>query len=115
MVGLRYGQTLEEATEKMQAGTWLCPHCYEEENPDDGWICNSSICMKRRGLKPTGIAIYDAQQRGFKSVAHLLQVRRVCMTGLHDGAGGNVARLGSSRWSSKPVWLLKCASQIPVR
>lgn len=62
----------------MKAGTWLCPHCYEEENPDDGWICNSSICMKRRGLKPTGIAIYEAQQRGFKSVAHLLQVR-VCV------------------------------------
>ncbi len=40
-----------------------------------GWICNSSICMKRRGLKPTGIAIYDAHQRGFKSVAHLLQAR----------------------------------------
>jgi hypothetical protein len=31
--------------------------------------------MKRRGLKPTGIAIYDAHQRGFKSVAHLLQAR----------------------------------------
>ena len=58
----------------MKAGTWLCPHYYEGENPDDGWICNSSICMKRRGLKPTGIAIYDAQQRGYKSVAHLLQV-----------------------------------------
>lgn len=19
----------------MKAGTWLCPHCYEEENPDE--------------------------------------------------------------------------------
>ncbi len=28
----------------------------------------------RRGLKPTGIAIYDAIQQGFKSVGHLLQV-----------------------------------------
>lgn len=46
---------------------WACP-CAPQ-----GWICNSSICMKRRGLKPTGIAIYDAQERGFKSVAHLLQ------------------------------------------
>lgn len=26
-----------------------------------GWICNSSICMTRRGMKPTGIAIFDAQ------------------------------------------------------
>lgn len=38
------------------------------------WICNSSICMTRRGLKPTGIAIFDAQQQGFASVAHHLQV-----------------------------------------
>lgn len=39
-----------------------------------GWICNSSICMTKRGLKPTGIAIYDAQQKGFASVAHYVQV-----------------------------------------
>ena len=39
-----------------------------------GWICNSSICMTRRGMKPTGIAIFEAQQRGFSSVAHFLQV-----------------------------------------
>lgn len=72
----------------MAGGCWLCPHCYEEEHPDDGWICNSSICMKRRGLKPTGIAIYDAHERGFKSVAHLLQV----------GVGG-----------CAPAWLAGCA------
>ena len=41
-----------------------------------GWICNSSICMTRRGLKPTGIAIYDAQQQGFASVAHYVQACR---------------------------------------
>ena len=40
-----------------------------------GWICNSSICMKRQGLPPTGIAIYDAQKKGYKSVAHYVQVR----------------------------------------
>lgn len=39
-----------------------------------GWICNSSICMTKKGLKPTGIAIFDAQQQGFRSVAHHLQV-----------------------------------------
>lgn len=44
-----------------------CIHC-------QGWICNSSICMTRRGLKPTGIAIFDAQQQGFLSVAHHVQV-----------------------------------------
>ncbi|KIY97168.1 hypothetical protein MNEG_10793 [Monoraphidium neglectum] len=48
---LRYGQTIEEAREQMAAGTWLCPHCYEAEHPADGWMCNSSICMKRRGFK----------------------------------------------------------------
>ena len=31
--------------------------------------------MKRRGLRPTGIAIYEAQERGFKSVGHLLQAQ----------------------------------------
>ena len=40
-----------------------------------GWICNSSICMTRRGLKPTGIAIFEAQAKGFPSVAHYVQVR----------------------------------------
>jgi hypothetical protein len=40
----------------MAAGTWLCPHCYEEEHPEEGWMCNSSICMKRRGYRPTGTA-----------------------------------------------------------
>jgi hypothetical protein len=58
----------------MDKGDWLCPHCYEEEHPDEGWICNSSICMKRRGYAPTGIAIFDANNRGFASVAHWLQV-----------------------------------------
>lgn len=46
------------------------------------WICNSSICMTRRGLKPTGIAIFDAQQQGFASVAHHLQVRSLHQPGL---------------------------------
>ena len=41
-----------------------------------GWICNSSICMTRRGMKPTGIAIYEAQQLGYASVGHLVQVSR---------------------------------------
>eukprot|EP00879_Flechtneria_rotunda_P025552 GHRR01027157.1.p1 GENE.GHRR01027157.1~~GHRR01027157.1.p1 ORF type:complete len:307 (+),score=127.84 GHRR01027157.1:1042-1962(+) len=72
---IRYGQSMEDARTEMIAGTWLCPHCYEDEHPDEGWMCNSSICMKRRGYKPTGIAIYDAQQRGFPSVAHWLQAQ----------------------------------------
>ena len=43
---------------------------------EQGWICNSSICMTRRGMKPTGIAIFEAQQNGFPSVAHFVQVQR---------------------------------------
>ena len=50
------------------------------------WICNSSICMTRRGLKPTGIAIFEAQQQGFASVAHHLQVCSL----LHSGSTTNV-------------------------
>ena len=55
-----------------------------------GWICNSSICMTRRGLKPTGIAIYDALEQGFKSVGHLLQsqlIKRGGIAALKKGGG----------------------------
>ena len=45
-----------------------------------GWICNSSICMTRRGMQPTGIAIFEAQQKGFPSVAHFVQVQRHLLT-----------------------------------
>lgn len=41
----------QEARRQMADGTWLCPHCYEDEHPEEGWMCNSSICMKRRGFK----------------------------------------------------------------
>lgn len=54
---------------------WLCPHCYEEDFPESNWICNSSICMTRRKMRPTGIAIFEAQARGFPSVAHWLQAQ----------------------------------------
>ncbi|EIE24254.1 hypothetical protein COCSUDRAFT_41519 [Coccomyxa subellipsoidea C-169] len=78
---VRYGMTLEAVHEEMEAGSWLCPHCYEDDHPDEGWICNSSICMTRRGLKPTGIAIYDAQEKGFASVAHYVQAQQLARTG----------------------------------
>ena len=69
---IRYGLELEHVRNKAD---WLCPHCHEEEFPEEGWICNSSICMTRRGLAPTGIAIFEAQKRGFPSVAHFVQAR----------------------------------------
>lgn len=31
----RYGVTLEAVREEMKAGTWLCPHCYEDDHPDE--------------------------------------------------------------------------------
>ena len=30
---IRYGMEMEEVREQMKEGKWLCPHCYEEENP----------------------------------------------------------------------------------
>eukprot|EP00873_Tetraselmis_striata_P001906 jgi/Tetstr1/422170/TSEL_013023.t1 len=72
---LRYGLDLDEVKKQEAAGTWVCPHCYEADHPEEGWICNSSICMTRRGLKPTGIAIHKARELGFESVAHLVQAQ----------------------------------------
>ncbi|GFR41692.1 hypothetical protein Agub_g2439, partial [Astrephomene gubernaculifera] len=69
----RYGQQLEAVRAD---SSWLCPHCHEEEHGEwvqHGWFCNSSFCMKMRGLRPTGIAIHRARHQGFRSVAHLLQ------------------------------------------
>ncbi|CAL8462186.1 g1717 [Coccomyxa elongata] len=88
---VRYGMTLEAVREEMDAGTWLCPHCYEDDHPDEGWICNSSICMTKRGLKPTGIAIYDAQQKGFASVAHYVQAQQLARSGKKLAAAPKLA------------------------
>ncbi len=27
--------TLEAVHEEMEAGSWLCPHCYEDDHPDE--------------------------------------------------------------------------------
>ena len=59
--------------------TERCPGAPTQE---EGWICNSSICMTKRGLKPTGIAIFEAQGKGFASVGHYVQVaaqRALCL------------------------------------
>ncbi|QDZ20407.1 monoamine-oxidase A repressor R1 zinc-finger domain-containing protein [Chloropicon primus] len=69
---IRCGLVLEALRKEMEEGTWLCP---EEDHPESGWICNSSVCMSRRGLCPTGIAIYGAQERGFPSAAHYVQAK----------------------------------------
>jgi len=79
---VRYGQCLDAVREAAAGDGWLCPHCYEGvHGPADGWICNSSICLKRKGIPPTGIAVFDARAAGHASVAHALQAR------LAPGAG----------------------------
>lgn len=30
---VRYGEDLDTVRKQVAAGTWLCPHCYEEEHP----------------------------------------------------------------------------------
>ncbi|MCO5585780.1 hypothetical protein L7F22_039716 [Adiantum nelumboides] len=66
---IRYGEDIEQVR---QRNDWLCPHCTEEEGVNPYWICNSSICLSRRKMAPTGIAIYKARELGYKSVAHYL-------------------------------------------
>ncbi|XP_043695868.1 cell division cycle-associated protein 7-like isoform X2 [Telopea speciosissima] len=66
---VRYGEEMEEVRENKE---WMCPHCIEEKGINPYWICNSSFCMKKRKMVPTGIAIFRAREAGYKSVAHLL-------------------------------------------
>ncbi|XP_062209405.1 uncharacterized protein LOC133911215 isoform X2 [Phragmites australis] len=69
---VRYGEEMEEVRKNKN---WMCPHCIEEKGIKKFWICNSSICLKRKKIAPTGIAIYDAREQGYESVAHLLMDR----------------------------------------
>ena len=57
---------------------WLCPHCYEEVfGASHGWICNSSLCLKKRPvpIQPTGVAVFESRAAGHASVAHALQAK----------------------------------------
>ncbi|XP_058727336.1 uncharacterized protein LOC131598782 [Vicia villosa] len=66
---VRYGEEIEEVRENKE---WMCPHCTEEKGINPYWICNSSICLRKRKMPPTGIAIHQAREMGYESVAHLL-------------------------------------------
>ncbi|KAF0910255.1 hypothetical protein E2562_001443 [Oryza meyeriana var. granulata] len=72
---VRYGEDMDEVRKNKN---WMCPHCIEEKGIKKFWICNSSICLKKRKLSPTGIAIYDAREQGYESVAHLLMDKLKC-------------------------------------
>ncbi|EFJ43342.1 hypothetical protein VOLCADRAFT_121447 [Volvox carteri f. nagariensis] len=91
---VRYGQVLEEVREDPD---WLCPHCYEKKHGNwrkHGWFCNSSICMRKEGRLPTGIAFHKAQERGYASVAHMLQAAVLNMA--EEGATGAKQRGGDA-------------------
>ncbi|XP_011628252.1 cell division cycle-associated protein 7 [Amborella trichopoda] len=66
---VRYGEEMEEVRENKK---WMCPHCIEAQGVKPNWICNSSFCLKKRNIAPTGIAIFRAREMGYKSVAHFL-------------------------------------------
>ncbi|PIN08552.1 hypothetical protein CDL12_18870 [Handroanthus impetiginosus] len=66
---VRYGEEMEEVRANKE---WICPHCIEDKGINPYWICNSSFCLKKRKMVPTGIAIFRAREMGYKSVAHLL-------------------------------------------
>jgi len=66
---VRYGEDMEEVRKKTD---WMCPHCIDDKGINPYWICNSSLCLKKRKMVPTGIAIYHARQEGYESVAHLI-------------------------------------------
>ncbi|KAF8733726.1 hypothetical protein HU200_014572 [Digitaria exilis] len=70
---VRYGEAEMEEVRKNK--NWMCPHCIEEKGIRKFWICNSSFCLKKRKIPPTGIAIYAAREQGYESVAHLLMDR----------------------------------------
>ncbi|KAJ9147373.1 hypothetical protein P3X46_029546 [Hevea brasiliensis] len=60
----RYGEKAEEVA---LFDEWKCPKCRG--------ICNCSLCMKKRGHKPTGILVHTAKENGFSSVSELLHVK----------------------------------------
>ncbi|XP_022998039.1 uncharacterized protein LOC111492807 isoform X1 [Cucurbita maxima] len=59
----RYG---EKAEEVMLKGGWKCPRCRG--------LCNCSVCMKKKGLKPTGLLVHTAKATGYSSVSEMLLV-----------------------------------------
>ncbi|GMQ11592.1 hypothetical protein CsSME_00054170 [Camellia sinensis var. sinensis] len=66
---VRYGEEMEVVRRNKQ---WMCPHCIEDKGIKPYWICNSSLCLRKRKKVPTGVAIFKAREMGYKSVAHLL-------------------------------------------
>lgn len=66
----RYGEKAEDVA---SLEDWSCPRCRG--------ICNCSICMKKRGDKPTGMLVQMAKAGGFSSVSDLLHVKGAQIVG----------------------------------
>lgn len=66
---IRYGEDIDDVKTNEH---WMCPHCIEEKGLKPYWICNSSICLRKRKMTPTGVTIFKAREMGFESAAHLL-------------------------------------------
>ncbi|KAI3665519.1 hypothetical protein L6452_44146 [Arctium lappa] len=66
----RYGEKAEDVA---SLEDWSCPRCRG--------ICNCSICMKKRGGKPTGMLVQMAKASGFSSVSDLLHVKGAQVVG----------------------------------
>jgi len=61
---VRYGEDIEEVRENKN---WMCPHCSEESGINPYWICNNSVCLRKRNIQPTGIAAYKDLAMGYES------------------------------------------------
>ncbi|GIL92022.1 hypothetical protein Vretimale_14960 [Volvox reticuliferus] len=100
-LAVRYGQDLDEVRADP---TWLCPHCYVEKHGHyntHGWLCNSSICLRREKIAPTGIAIHEAIKQGYPSVAHMLQARllKKVKEAADTGVGHSTVQTGTGTYA----------------
>lgn len=49
---LRYGQDLDQAKAQERAGEWLCPHCYEDDHPDDVSVLAAPLLLPPPSYPP---------------------------------------------------------------
>nr|GMC69122.1 cell division cycle-associated protein 7-like [Ipomoea batatas] len=74
---VRYGEEMEEVRANKE---WICPHCTEEKGINPYWICNSSLCLKKRKMVPTGIAIYRGLSMAITiTTSSALHIPNVCL------------------------------------
>ena len=57
---VRYGEELESVRAEMAAGTWLCPHCYEEDHADEVSVCSGGCTPVCTALHAKGCRMLHA-------------------------------------------------------